>query len=89
MRKNRDKLKKNPNSLQPFRNANPVVRIARTTKRTEPMEKPGKNRDEEVGTPKPMNTNTAIPREVQLQKLGGGSLTRAISTRNNYINPII
>jgi hypothetical protein len=80
MRKNRDKLEKNPNPPQPLRNTNPVVRVARTTKRTEPMEKPSKNRNKQMGTPKPMDTNTAIPREVQPQKLGSGSLTRAIST---------
>jgi hypothetical protein len=34
-------------------------------KRLEPMEKPSKNRDEEVGTPKPMNTNTAMPEEIR------------------------
>jgi hypothetical protein len=49
-------------------------------KRLELVEKPSKNRNKQVRTPKPMNTNIAIPREVQLQKLGGGSLTRAIST---------
>jgi hypothetical protein len=81
MGKNRDKLKKNPNPPQPLRSTNPVVRITRTAKRSEPMEKPSKDRDKEVGTPKPMNTNTAIPREVQLQKLGDGSLARAIGTR--------
>jgi hypothetical protein len=81
MRENRDKLEKNPNPLQPLRNTNTVVRVARTMKRLEPMEKPSKNRNKQMRTPKPMNTNIAIPREVQLQKLGGGSLTRAISTR--------
>jgi len=65
MRKNRDKLKKNPNPPQPLRNTNPVVRIARTTKRPESMEKPSKNRNKKMRTPKPMNTNIAIPREVQ------------------------
>jgi hypothetical protein len=89
VRENRDKLEKNPNLSQPLRNADPVVRVTRTTKRLELVEKPGKNRDKQMRTSKPMNTNTAIPREIQLQKLGGGSLTRAISTRNNYINPII
>jgi len=65
MRKNRDKLEKNPNPLQPLRNTNPIVRITRTTKRPEPVEKSSKNRNKEVRTPKPMNTNIAIPREVQ------------------------
>jgi hypothetical protein len=66
MGKNGDELKKNPNPPQPLRNTDLIVRIARTAKRAEPVEKPSKNRDEEVGTSKPMNTNTAIPREVQL-----------------------
>jgi hypothetical protein len=65
MGEKRDKLKDDPNPPQLLRNANLVVRVAGTTERSEPMEKPSKNRDEEVGTSKPMNTNTAIPREVQ------------------------
>jgi hypothetical protein len=89
MGENRGKLEKNPKALQLLRNTNTVVRIARTMKRLELVEKPSKNRNKQVRTPKPMNTNIAIPREVQLQKLGGGSLTRAISTRNDYINFII
>jgi hypothetical protein len=64
MGKNRDKLKKNPNPPQLLRNTNPVIRIARTMKRAEPMKKLGKNRDKQVRTPKPMNTNITIPREI-------------------------
>jgi hypothetical protein len=45
MGENRDKLEKNPNSLQPLRNTNPVVRVARTTKGLELVENPSKNRD--------------------------------------------
>jgi hypothetical protein len=80
MWENRDKLKEDPSTLQPLRYANPIIRITRTTKRLEPMKKPSKNRNKEVRTPKPMNTNTTIPREIQPQKLGGSSLTRAIGT---------
>jgi hypothetical protein len=43
--KYRDKLEKNPNPLQPLRNTNPVVRVARTAKRAEPMEKSSENRN--------------------------------------------
>jgi hypothetical protein len=82
MGENRDKLKKNPDTLQFLRNTNTVVGIARAAKRTEPMEKPGKNRDKKMGTPKPMNTNITIPRKVQQQKLSGSSFARSISTRN-------
>jgi hypothetical protein len=86
MGKNRDKLKKNPDTLQFLRNTNIVVGIARAAKRTKPMEKPGKNRDKKMGTPKPVNTDTTIPREIQGQEPNSGSLTRAISTGKDYIN---
>jgi hypothetical protein len=65
MGKKRNKFKKNPNSLQPPRNTNPVVRVAGTTKRTEAMEKPSKNKDKKMGTPKPMNTSITMPREIR------------------------
>jgi hypothetical protein len=65
MGENRDKLKKNPDTLQFLRNTNPVVGIARAAKRTEPMEKPGENRGEKMRTPKPVNTNTAMPKEIR------------------------
>ena len=65
MRKKRNELEKNPNSLQPLRYTNLVVRIARTTKRTEAMKEPSKNRSKKMRTPKPMNTNVTIPRKIQ------------------------
>jgi hypothetical protein len=64
MRKNRGKLKKNPKTLQLLRNTNPVIRVARVAKRTEPMEKPGKNRDKQMRTSKPMNTSITMSRKV-------------------------
>jgi hypothetical protein len=64
MWENRDKLEKNPNPLQPLRNTNPIVRITRTTKRPEPVEKSGKNRDKKMRTPKPMGTGMVIPRKI-------------------------
>ncbi|ADG90843.1 hypothetical protein Tagg_0569 [Thermosphaera aggregans DSM 11486] len=80
MGKERGKLEKNPKTLQLLRNTNTVVRITRTTKRLEVVEKPGKNRGKKMGPPKPMNTYIAIPREARQQKLSGSSLTRTIST---------
>jgi hypothetical protein len=44
MRKNRDKLEKNPKTLQLLRNTNTVVGITRTTKRLKVVEKLSKNR---------------------------------------------
>jgi hypothetical protein len=44
MRENRGKLEKNPKNLQLLRNTNSVVRIARTTKILEVVEKLSKNR---------------------------------------------
>jgi len=64
MRNKRNKLEKNPNSLQPLRYTNLVVRIARTTKRTEVVKEPSKNRSEKMRAPKPMNTNFTKSREV-------------------------
>jgi len=59
-----DKLKKNPGTPQFLRNTNTIVGITRAAKGTELMEKPGKNRDKKMRTPKPMNTNITIPRKV-------------------------
>jgi hypothetical protein len=64
MGENRDKLEKNPNSLQPLRCTNPVVRVTRATNRLEHVEKPSKNRDKKMGASKPMNTNIVEFRKV-------------------------
>jgi hypothetical protein len=64
MGENRDKLKKNPHTLQFLRNTNTVVGIARVAKRTEPMEKPGKNKDKQMRTSKPMNTSITMSKKV-------------------------
>jgi len=64
MRRERDKLEKNPKTLQLLRNTNSVVRIAGTTKRLEVVEKPGKNRGKKMRTPEPMNTNISVLKEI-------------------------
>jgi hypothetical protein len=69
MRNKRNKLEKNPNSLQPLRYTNLVVRIARTTKRTEVVKEPSKNRSEKMRTPKPMITSRTASRQIKSQKL--------------------